>query len=118
MGTQQVGIRDIGHGARQSRARLLAPLRYLFVYHPEKTKYDFVIPICVAVLFWLGDILVHPEPAIFSDGGLLRFVRDLLVMAVPFMVGALATVAMGSPGEHLDRRPAGTELYLGSGLID
>jgi hypothetical protein len=48
----------------------------------------------------------------FGDGGLLRITRDLLMMAVPFMVGALAAVAMGAPGAHLDRRPIGTELYL------
>jgi len=33
-------------------------------------------------------------------------------MAVPFMIGALAAVAMGSPGGHLDQRPPGTELHL------
>ncbi len=57
-------------------------------------------------------MLVEPKPHIFGDTGLLKFTRDLLIMAVPFMVGALAAVAMGAPGAHLDRRPVGTELYL------
>jgi hypothetical protein len=57
-------------------------------------------------------MLIEPKPAIFGDSGLLRFTRDLLVMAVPFMIGALAAVAMGAPGSHLDRRPVGTELHL------
>ncbi len=44
--------------------------------------------------------------------GVLKFARDLLIMAVPFMIGALASVAMGSPGTHMDRRPVGAELVL------
>jgi hypothetical protein len=112
MGTQQLGLRDVSHGAPQSRARILAPLRYLLIFHPEKSRYDFVIPGIIAVAAWGAYSLVSPKPPIFGDAGLLRFVRDLLIMAVPFMVGALAAVAMGAPGPHLDRRPIGTELHL------
>jgi hypothetical protein len=38
-------------------------------------------------------------------------------MAVPFMIGALAAVSMGAPGDHLDRRPVGGELYLNGELL-
>jgi hypothetical protein len=34
------------------------------------------------------------------------------MMAVPFMAGSLAAVAMGAPGPNLDRRPPGVELFL------
>ena len=53
----------------------------------------------------------------FGENGILRFTRDLLIMGVPFMVGALAAVAMGAPGTHMDRRPIGTELYLDGQLL-
>jgi hypothetical protein len=66
---------------------------------------------------WVAYYLIVPKPPIFGDSGILRFTRDLLVMGVPFMVGALATVAMGSPGSYLDRRPAGAELYLDGDVL-
>jgi len=112
LGTKQVTLRDITHGGYVSRLRLLAPLRYLAIRHPEKYKYDVVLPAVVGVAAWSIYCLIEPKPALFGDGGLLRFARDLLIMAVPFMVGSLAAVSMGSPGQHMDRRPIGAELYL------
>jgi hypothetical protein len=112
MGTRQIGLSDIAHGGRQSRLRLLAPLRYLLIKHPEKYRYDVLVPAVVGVVCWIGYLLIEPKPQLFGDAGLLRFARDLLIMAVPFMVGALAAVSMGAPGDHMDRRLVGSELYL------
>lgn len=113
MGTQQIErLRDVSHGSDGSRLRLLGPLRYLAIKHPEKTKYDILIPAIVGIVGWLTYSAISPKPLLFTDAGLLRFARDLLIMAVPFMVGALAAVAMGAPGPHLDRRLLGTQLYL------
>jgi hypothetical protein len=113
MGTQQINqLRDISHGAVGSRLRLLAPLRYLAIKHPEKTRYDFLIPTVAGLLGWFAYSAMEPKPLLFGDDGLLRFARDLLIMGVPFMIGALAAVSMGAPGPHLDRKPMGTELYL------
>jgi hypothetical protein len=106
------GLADVRHGKRRARLRLLAPVRYLAIRHPEKNLYDFVSPALIAVALWTAYYLISPKPPIFGDNGILRFTRDLLIMAVPFMIGALATVAMGSPGQHLDKRPVGAELYL------
>jgi hypothetical protein len=91
---------------------LLAPLRYLAISHPEKAAYDRLYPALLALAGWVFYWLVTPKPKLFGQGGLLDLTWDLLVMAVPFMVGALAAVAMGSPGGHLDRRPRGVELFL------
>lgn len=112
MGTRQVKLLDVEHGGTQSRLRLLAPLRYLQIRHPEKRRYDVVLPVVVGVAGWAVYIVIDPRPALFGDAGLLRFARDLLIMAVPFMVGALAAVSMGAPGPNLDRRPIGAELWL------
>lgn len=118
MGTPRISrLRDVSYGTRQPRARLTAPLRYLLIYHPEKTRYDLVVPGILALTGWLAYVAIEPKPPIFGDVGLLRFVRDLLIMGVPFMVGALAAVAMGAPGKHLDRRPAGAELYLDGRML-
>ena len=107
----------MSQGARPSRLRLLAPLRYLSIKGPEKNRYDLVAPIMVGIGAWVVYMIVDPRPPLFGEGGLLRFARDLLVMAVPFMVGALAAVAMGAPGPHMDRRPVGAPLYLDGGLL-
>ncbi len=113
MGTRQVGLADVRQGGPPSRLRLLAPLRYLMIYHEEKTKYDFLVPAIVGLSAWGLYMIMSPKIPLFGESGLLRFTRDLLVMAVPFMVGALASVAMGAPGgDKLDRRPPGAELYL------
>ncbi|SRR6266700_3063940 len=117
MGTQQVKLRDVAHAGHVSRLRLLAPLRYLAIRHPEKHKYDVLIPMAVGIAGWLVYSAIEPKPSLFGDAGLLRFARDLLIMAVPFMVGALAAVSMGAPGPHLDRRPIGVELHLDNDVL-
>jgi hypothetical protein len=71
-----------------------------------------LIPTLIGLVAWVAYSAIEPKPRLFGDDGLLRFTRDLLIMAVPFMVGALAAVSMGSPGSHMDRRPIGSELYL------
>ncbi|WP_424630054.1 hypothetical protein [Bradyrhizobium sp. SYSU BS000235] len=112
MGTRQIKLLDVQQGGKQSRLRLLAPLRYLEIRHPEKFKYDVIIPVVVGILCWAIYMVIDPRPALFGEGGLLRFARDLLVMAVPFMIGALAAVSMGAPGPNIDKRPIGAELWL------
>lgn len=112
MGTRQVKVLDVQQGGRPSRLRLLAPMRYLEIRHPEKVRYDLVVPLLVGLAGWAIYMLVQPRIALFGEAGLLRFARDLLVMAVPFMIGALAAVSMGAPGPNIDRRPIGAELWL------
>ncbi len=117
MGTNWIGLQDIRQGLPRPRLRLLAPLRYLAIRNPEKTFYDVKLPLAIALVAWGGYMAMEPKLALFGTSGLLTFARDLLIMTVPFMVGALAAVAMGSPGQHLDRRPVGVELYLNGDLL-
>jgi len=92
-------------------------LRYLAIKHPEKYRYDVLIPLAVGFFGWAIYSAVEPKPPLFGEAGLLRFARDLLIMAVPFLVGALAAVSMGAPGPHLDRRPVGVELRLSDQVL-
>jgi len=107
MGTRRVGLRDVSHGlppARQGLQHHSATSRSPVPRRPSMisgSRRSSGFP--RGALTWL----VEPKPHIFGDNGLLKFTRDLLIMAVPFMVGALAAVAMGAPGAHLDRRPVG-----------
>ena len=114
MGTQQIGLRDVSHGRAASRSRVLAPLRYLLIRGPEKAAYDFRWPAVIGTVAWLVYWVVQPQIALFGDAGLLGYARDLLVMAVPFLFGALAVVAMtpSTPGLGIDARPRGAELIL------
>ena len=112
MGAYPKGLADVRQGPPPSRLRLLAPLRYLAIYNPEKARYDFAYPIVCGSILWLAYLLLAPRVALFGSDGLVQQTRDILIMGVPFMVGALAAVAMGSPGQYLDRRPIGVELYL------
>jgi hypothetical protein len=96
MGTEQVGLRDVVERRNASSFRLLAPLRYLAIKNEEKHRYDIVIPVVVGLGGWLAYMVISPKPPLFGEFGLLRFARDLLIMVVPFMVGALAAVSMGS----------------------
>jgi hypothetical protein len=117
MATRQLGLSDVRQGGRPPRLRLLAPLRYLAIRNDEKAFYDFKLPTMVAIGAFGIYFLFFPKLAIFGDAGLLRFVREILIMAVPFMVGSLAAVAMGAPGPYLDRRPIGVELFLDGRLL-
>lgn len=105
-------LEDVRHGPPRFRLRLLAPLRYLAISHPEKVRYDIALPVATGLAAWVTYVFVAPKMPIFGDYGLIKYARDLLIMAVPFMVGALAAVAMGMPGQHLDRRPPGADLIL------
>jgi hypothetical protein len=116
MATGGLGLRDVTE-RHVSRLRLLAPLRYLVIHHPEKTTYDFIAPLGATFVACLLYFSINPHPAIFGEAGVLKYARDMLIMAVPFMIGALAAVAMGSPGAHLDKRPVGADLLLDGELL-
>lgn len=112
MALRDVGLRDVQSGQRRSRLRLLAPLRYLAIHHPEKARYDIAIPLVVGLVVWLALAIIQPMPRIFGDEGLFAYLREILGITLPFLIGALAGVAMGAPGPHFDKRPPGSDLVL------
>ena len=117
MGTREIELRDIQVGGRRSRLRLLAPLRYLSIVAPEKDFYDRWLPLLAGVGGWLIYNLLDPKPAIFGPSGLLSVVQNFLLLAVPFLIGSLGAVAMGSPGQHLDRRAVGVGILLDGEIL-
>ena len=112
MAPGQIGLIDVHQGLRPSKLRILAPLRYLLIANSEKLRYDFILPSALGIFAWSLYMFMDPRPPLFGEAGIFKYTRDLLVMAVPFMIGALATVSMGAPGNSLDRRIIGAELYL------
>lgn len=112
MATRKIGLQDVEETGSPRRLRLLAPLRYLKIHAPEKGRYDFLIPVVVGLVVWVIYNMLDPKPSLFGPSGLLTSAQNFLMMAVPFLIGALASVAMGSPGGHLDRRTIGAGVVL------
>ncbi|MCH4560339.1 hypothetical protein [Mesorhizobium jarvisii] len=112
MATRKIGLQDVEETRNPRRLRLLAPLRYLSIQAPEKGRYDVTIPAFACVALWVGYNILDPRPSLFGAEGILITAQSFLIMAVPFLIGALASVAMGSPGAHLDRRAVGAGIYL------
>jgi hypothetical protein len=73
--------------------RLLQPLDYLRIEHPMKRKYDFWVPLALAIPFasWLSFAPGHPN--IFGNGGLLASAGGLLQVLTGFYIASLAAVA-------------------------
>lgn len=117
MGTREIELRDIQVGGRRSRLRLLAPLRYLSIVAPEKDFYDRWLPLLIGIGGWAVYNLLDPKPAMFGPAGLLSVVQSFLLLAVPFLIGSLGAVAMGSPGQHLDRRAVGVGIFLDGEIL-
>lgn len=107
METRKLGLRDVQATSKPRRLRLLAPLRYLAISGPEKRFYDLYLPVYCAAFMFVVFLLLHPRPLVFGPEGLISVIQSFMIMAVPFLIGALAAVAMGSPGAHLDRRAVG-----------
>ena len=113
MGTpRHTGLADVHHGRERRWSPLLAPMRYLRIEAPGKRRYDFVLPGIISVVLIVGYLLLDPAPTIFGSSGILSGISSLLVMAVPFLIGALATIAMASPLQSLDSRPVGAPILL------
>lgn len=112
MATRPAELRDVHQGPNGPRSSLFAPLRYLQIEHADKAWYDTLLPGLTSAISWGIYHWLIPSMSIFGESGLLRFERDFLIMAVPFLFGALATVAMAAPSPTLDRRPPGAELIL------
>lgn len=105
-------LRDVVQTRRPNRWRLLAPLRYLSISAYDKRKYDLFLPVAGGLALWLGYNFLSPQPTLFGENGILASVQTFLMLAVPFLIGALASVAMGSPGERIDKRVYGTGVVL------
>lgn len=112
MAAAKGGLKNIRSGGPHSRLRLLAPLKYLQVYHPEKAKYDITIPLICTICLFAFYVLIDDRPRLFGDNGIAKSLRDILAIAIPFLFGALASVAMGLPGPYFDKRPLGAPLLL------
>ncbi|MGX5799635.1 hypothetical protein ACWGS9_00105 [Bradyrhizobium sp. Arg314] len=73
--------------------RLLVPLRYLRITHPEKIKFDVYFPLAFAILISLPLLSSQFLADAKSSLGILGKSSDLLSVLTGFFVAALAAVA-------------------------
>lgn len=72
---------------------LFAPLNYLRARNPDKLRWDWVIPVAVAVV-GTACLFLLPKPIpVLGDKGLIYWVNELLKILVGFYIAALAAVA-------------------------
>ncbi len=114
---RRIGLPDVHHGRAPRRSPLFAPVRYLWIRAATKAKYDFVLPGLFGSALWGVYNFAGGHLVVFGSDGFLTDIQGLLQMAVPFLIGALATVAMASSGEVIDRRLVGSPVTLDGSML-
>lgn len=74
-------------------SHLLRPLDYLKVRHSSKVRYDFWLPISVAIIFTVVLILLPVQVPILGSNGLISIFTGLLQILIGFYIASLAAVA-------------------------
>ncbi len=79
--------------------RLLYPLNYWLIKHPEKKWYDFIFPAILTVLFLFFYISMPLSVCLSGPEGILTAIMNLLQMLIGFYIASLAAVAtFNKPG--------------------
>ncbi len=73
--------------------RMLAPLAYWRLNHPERLWGELGIAVFAAILLGGYFYLLPVRPSLIGEKGLLTDIKDMLGLLFPFFVGALAAVA-------------------------
>ena len=73
--------------------RLLKPLDYLRIYHSQKRKYDFLLPMIIATLTTIALYMLPSSVKITGNDGLLAIFTGLLQILTGFYIASLAAVS-------------------------
>jgi hypothetical protein len=74
-------------------SRLLQPLDYLRIEHPAKRKYDYIVPLAIAIPVSAWFTFAPMRPSIFGHTGLLAGINGLLQILTGFYIASLAAIA-------------------------
>lgn len=77
----------------KSYPRLLRPLDYLRIEHPEKRKYDFYIPLALSAIGTIALACLPFTPSIFGKDGVVDLFTGLLQILTGFYIASLAAVS-------------------------
>jgi hypothetical protein len=91
--------------------RLIVPLNYLRITHPEKIKFDLIFPAVFACLFFLPAFSAQFRADVASSIDLVSRSSDLLSILTGFFIAALAAVATFG-GEEMNQQMPGSSPML------
>lgn len=92
--------------------RLIVPLKYLTIKHPEKIKFDLFFPVMFGILFFLPAISPDFRRLALTNMDLLGRSSDLLSVLTGFFVAALAAVATFGGSEMNEAMPGSSPVTL------
>ncbi len=92
--------------------RLLVPLKYLQIKHPEKIKFDLIFPFIFACLFFAPVFSPEFRQAAVTNLDMLGRSSDLLSILTGFFVAALAAVATFGGSEMNEDMPGAVPVTL------
>ncbi len=91
--------------------RLVRPLRYLFIRHDIKIRFDLFWPAILTIATVMLLYFLPKPPLLMGDAGVLKSMRDLIALLAAFFVAALAAVATFAR-DTLDKPMEGTSPTL------
>jgi hypothetical protein len=100
-------IRLFTRGGTPAWKRLVSPIRYLWIRHELKGRFDWGWPFLLTAITMLMFWCLPVTPSILGEAGFLKGVRELIAHFAAFYVVALAAVATFSR-ESLDLPIEGT----------
>lgn len=86
---------------------LLRPMDYLAIRHSRKKRYDFWLPLVVALLTTAGYLALPERLSLVSSSGVTAQIQELVKILAGFFIAALAAIATFQKAD-LDRVMAGT----------
>ncbi|MDM5054444.1 hypothetical protein OB956_09145 [Aeromonas dhakensis] len=73
--------------------KLIAPMKYLKIFHAEKMWFDYILPLICAVIFTAGYFYLPKPFPLTGSSGLIGQVNGLLQVLIGFYIASLAAVA-------------------------
>ncbi|WP_202864504.1 hypothetical protein [Aeromonas salmonicida] len=73
--------------------KLIAPMKYLKIFHAEKMWFDYILPLVCAMLFTSGYFYMPKPFPLTGSNGLIGQVNGLLQVLIGFYIASLAAVA-------------------------
>lgn len=74
-------------------SKILTPINYLRINHPEKRVFDFWIPVAASIALGLGLLLLDSPITLLNKDGLVSVVNGILQILSGFYIASMAAVA-------------------------
>jgi hypothetical protein len=96
--------------------KLLSPLKYLKIHHPQKRIVDFILPIILTTFILITFLKNNESINFIGKDGVINSINGLVQFLTGFYVAALAAIAT-FPNKNMDSPTDGTQLKLNSIIL-